>query len=54
MVPLLLCHCWWVRSANKFHPEALANAAAPDLCHEQRRGAAALPIHIRWGAVFLW
>ncbi|KAJ7899512.1 hypothetical protein B0H14DRAFT_2556580 [Mycena olivaceomarginata] len=30
---------------------ALVNAAAPDRCCEQRRGAAALPIH-RWGAVF--
>ncbi|KAJ7745402.1 hypothetical protein B0H14DRAFT_3514543 [Mycena olivaceomarginata] len=38
---------------NKCHPEALANAAAPDRCREQRRGAADLPIHIRWGAVSL-
>ncbi|KAJ7885323.1 hypothetical protein B0H14DRAFT_3431936 [Mycena olivaceomarginata] len=53
-VPPPLRHCWWVRSANKCHPEALANAAAPDRCREQRRRAAALPIHIRWGAVFLW
>ncbi|KAJ7862329.1 hypothetical protein B0H14DRAFT_2740291, partial [Mycena olivaceomarginata] len=50
VVPPSLRHCWWVRSASKCHPEALANVAAPDRCHEQRRGAAALRIH-HWGAV---
>ncbi|KAJ7846572.1 hypothetical protein B0H14DRAFT_3867669 [Mycena olivaceomarginata] len=51
---LPLRHCWWVCSANKGHPEALANATAPNRCREQRRGTAAVPIHIRWGVVFLW